>query len=193
MSDVKTRIEQFPAVKSRPDLLVSISVGQGNWATVPWIALLNTRITKSTQEGIYIVYLIATELDRIFLTLNQGTTNLVRELGQREAQKRMLDVANKSRAAIGDLAAAGFILDNKISLGGDSWLAKNYEIGTIAHYDFGASDIPNDEQMNALLKAALDAYDRAVGAPVPEPSAPDIVEPEAPASNCPIQHRRCAL
>ena len=34
MSDVKTRIEQFPAVKSRPDLLVSVSVGQGNWATV---------------------------------------------------------------------------------------------------------------------------------------------------------------
>ena len=88
MSDVKTRIQQFPALKSCPDLLVSISVGQGNWATVPWIALLNTRITKSTQEGIYIVYLIATELDRIFLTLNQGTTNLVRELGQREAQKR---------------------------------------------------------------------------------------------------------
>jgi hypothetical protein len=66
MSDVKTRIEQFPVVKSRPDLLVSISVGQGNWATVPWIALLNTRITKSTQEGVYIVYLIATDLDRIF-------------------------------------------------------------------------------------------------------------------------------
>ncbi len=96
MSDVKTRIEQFPAIKSRPDLLVSISVGQGNWATVPWIALLNTRITKSTQEGIYIVYLVATELDRIFLTLIQGTKNLVRDLGQREAQKRMLDVANKS-------------------------------------------------------------------------------------------------
>jgi hypothetical protein len=181
MSDVKTRIEQFPAVKNRPDLVVSISVGQGNWATVPWIALLNARITKSTQEGVYIVYLIAAELDRIFLTLNQGTTNLVRELGHREARKRMLDVANKSRVAIGDLAAAGFILDNNISLGGDSWLAKNYEMGTIAHYDFGASDIPNDEQMNALLKAALDAYDRAVDAPVSEPSAPDIVEPEVPA------------
>jgi MrcB-like, N-terminal domain len=54
MSAVKTRIEQFAAVKSRPDLLVSISVGQGNWATVPWIAILNTRITKSTQEGVYI-------------------------------------------------------------------------------------------------------------------------------------------
>ena len=98
MSDVKSRLEQFPAVQSRPDLLVNISVGQGNWATVPWIALLNTKITRSTQEGIYVVFLIATELDRIFLTLNQGTTNLVRELGQREAQKRMLDVASKTRA-----------------------------------------------------------------------------------------------
>ena len=98
MSDVKARLEQFPAVQSRPDLLVNISVGQGNWAAVPWIALLNTRITQSTQEGVYVVFLIATELDRIFLTLNQGTTNLVRDLGQREAQKRMLDVASKTRA-----------------------------------------------------------------------------------------------
>ena len=71
-------------------------------------------------------------------------------------------------------------MDNKISLGGDSWLAKNYEIGTIAHYDFGATDIPDDERMNALLKTALDAYDRAVDAPVSEPPAPDIIEPEAP-------------
>ena len=39
---------------------------------------------------------------------------------------------------------------------------------------------PDDDQMNALLKAALDAYDRAVDAPVSEPSAPDIIEPEAP-------------
>jgi MrcB-like, N-terminal domain len=96
MADVKTRLEMFPAVRNRSDLLVSISVGQGNWASVPWIALLNTSVTRSTQEGIYIVFLISHDLGRIFLTLNQGTTNLVRELGQREAQKRMLDVANKT-------------------------------------------------------------------------------------------------
>ena len=109
MSDVKGRLEQFPAVQSRPDLLVNIGVGQGRWAAVPWIALLNTKVTRSTQEGIYVVFLIATELDRIFLTLNQGTTNLVHDLGQREAQKRMLDVAAKTRPLIGDLAAAGFV------------------------------------------------------------------------------------
>ena len=44
---------------------------------MPWIALLNTGVTSSTQAGIYVVFLIATDLNRIFLTLNQGTTNFV--------------------------------------------------------------------------------------------------------------------
>jgi hypothetical protein len=123
MAQVKARLEQFPAVRSRTDLLVSIGVGQGNWAAVPWIALLNTEVTRSTQVGIYVVFLIATDLNRIFLTLNQGTTNLVRELGQRETQKRMLDVASKTRMLVSDLTAVGFVLDNKINLGG-RWLAR---------------------------------------------------------------------
>jgi hypothetical protein len=168
MSNVKGRFEQFPAVQNRPDLQVNISVGQGNWATVPWIALLNTRITQSTQEGVYVVFLITTELDRIFLTLNQGATNLVRELGQAEAQKRMLDVASKTRALVSSLVEDGFALDNEIRLGGGGWLAKNYEVGTIAHIDFKTNDVPADEKMNVLLEAVLDAYDRIVDAPSPE-------------------------
>ena len=183
MSEVKSRLEKFAAVRSRPDLLVNISVGQGNWAAVPWIALLNTKVTRSTQEGMYVVFLIATELDRIFLTLNQGTTNLVHDLGQREAQKRMLDVAGKTRPLIGDLSAAGFVLDNEISLGGGGWLAKNYEIGTIAHADFDANDIPHDDRMNELLEAVLGAYDKVIDAPSAEPQKPGsfrLTAPQAP-------------
>ena len=59
IASLKARLEEFPAVQKRPDLVVSISVGQGNWATVPWIALLNTNVTNSTQEGIYVVFLVA--------------------------------------------------------------------------------------------------------------------------------------
>jgi MrcB-like, N-terminal domain/Magnesium chelatase, subunit ChlI len=180
MFAVKSRLEQFPAVSNRPDLLVNISVGQGNWATVPWIALLNTRITQSTQEGIYVVFLITNNLDRIFLTLNQGTTNLVRELGQPEAQKRMLDVASKTRGTVSNLAALGFLLDNKIELGGGGWLAKNYEIGTIVHIDFKTNELPDDKRINELLEALLDAYDRTVDAPAAEVSGAETVKAEAP-------------
>jgi hypothetical protein len=87
---------------------------------------------------------------------------LVQELGQPEAQKQMLDVANKTRPLIANLVAAGYALDNEIKLGGNGWLAKNYEIGTIAHIDFDIKDVPNDERMNELLEAVLSAYDRAV-------------------------------
>ncbi len=179
MSEVKSRLEQFPAVQSRPNLLVNISVGQGNWATVPWIALLNTKITRSTQEGIYVVFLITTKLDRIFLTLNQGTTTLVRELGQREAQKQMLDVAGKTRTLIPELADAGFLLNNEIDLGGGGWLAKNYEAGTIAHVELPTDAFPSDERLNELLEAVLNAYDRAVDEPTGEKAASG--EPPTPA------------
>jgi hypothetical protein len=187
MSNVKSRLEQFPAVRSRPDLLVNISVGQGNWATVPWIALLNTRITRSTQEGVYVVFLITTGLDRIFLTLNQGTTNLVRELGQREAQMRMLDVASKTRGLVSHLLVAGFVLDNEIKLGGGGWLAKNYEIGTIAHIDFKTNNVPDDERMNELLEAVLEAYDQTVDAPRPELPVPGNIATGAPVPSEPYR------
>jgi hypothetical protein len=117
---------------------------------------------------------------RIFLTLNQGTTNLVNDLGQREAQKRMLDVANKTRMLISDLATAGFVLNNEISLGGGGWLARNYEIGTIAHMDLGVNELPSDERMNELLQVVLDAYDRAVDVPPPEPQSPAVTGDEPP-------------
>jgi hypothetical protein len=181
MSNLKTRLEQFPAVQTRPELLINVSVGLGNWATVPWIAVLNTRITQSTQEGIYIVFLVATNLDRVFLTLNQGTTDLVREHGQHEAHKRMLDVAKKTRPLIFGLADAGFILNNEIELGGTGWLSKNYEVGTIAHVNFGVNEIPDDNRMNELLKAALDAYDRAVDARPIEPATPGAIQPPSSA------------
>jgi hypothetical protein len=195
MSKVKSRLEQFTAVRSRPDLLINISVGLGNWATVPWIAILNTRITQSTREGVFVVLLITADLERIFLTLNQGTTNLVQELGEREAQKRMLDIATKTRGPVSNLVAAGFALDNEIKLGGGGWLAKNYEIGTIAHVDFKTNEVPDDPQMNELLEAVLDAYDRVVDAPAPSPEVPaaGLIVREAPPPRRAVPNGGCTF
>ena len=161
MADVKRQLEQFPAVHRRPNLLVDISVGQGNWADVPWIALLNTKVQRRPKRGCMLSFLL--QLGWIaFLTLNQGATKLVRGLGQREAQKQMMDVAGKMRPLVSELEANGFALDNDIKLGSDTWRPKNYEIGAIAHMKFDLKEVPNDEKMNELLEAVLSAYDRAV-------------------------------
>lgn len=49
-------IRQYPFISDH--IRVQGSVGQGNWATVPWIALMDTRLTGSTQYGEYLVYLL---------------------------------------------------------------------------------------------------------------------------------------
>lgn len=181
MGDVKNCVESFPAVKSRDYLMVNISVGQGNWSAVPWIALLNTTITRSTQEGVYVVFLFSADLKRVFLTLNQGTTNLVRDFGQREAQKRMLDVAAKVRPLAQQLLDSEYRLDNDIHLGAEAWLAKNYEIGTIAHVAFEVGELPDDQRIDKLLQAALDAYDRSAGAASPPLTVVEDVPTSPPA------------
>ena len=55
---------------------VKASVGQGNWATVPWIAVLHPRETTSTQRGTYPVLLISEDLRGVYLTVAQGVTEL---------------------------------------------------------------------------------------------------------------------
>ena len=41
--------------------LIKASAGAGNWADVPWLSILNPAITKSTQSGIYPVYLFRSD------------------------------------------------------------------------------------------------------------------------------------
>lgn len=38
--------------------LTRASVGQGNWAKVPWAAVFDRLITDTAQDGYYVVYLV---------------------------------------------------------------------------------------------------------------------------------------
>lgn len=52
------------------------SVGAGRWTDVPWIAVFDKRITTSAQRGVYIVYLLNKDTKELYLTLNQGATDV---------------------------------------------------------------------------------------------------------------------
>lgn len=52
------------------------SCGAGTWTRYPWIAAYNEEITTTIQRGVYIVYLFSEDISRVYLTLNQGCTNL---------------------------------------------------------------------------------------------------------------------
>jgi 5-methylcytosine-specific restriction protein B len=157
---IVSALKAAPAVEARPNLLIEWSVGKGNWAGVPWIALMDRRETTTTQQGLYVVFLISEDLSEVHLTLNQGTTVLIDSLGQVAGGEQLRARAEAARARIKDLEQAGFALDNQVSLQGEGWRARSYQMGVIAHMTFPASDLPDDGALAAALEAALSAYDQ---------------------------------
>ena len=183
MKQLKSWLENCPPISDRPTIKVRISVGQGGWTKTPWIALLDDRVTRSTQRGIYIVFLVAEDLAVTHLTLNQGLTDLVGRLGQRGAVEEMLKVAQAARPKIAEITAEQFQLDNGISLHSDTTAARNYEVGTIAHLPILRGTVPDDEQMTELLEVLLEAYDCLIeGEEASENPTPMPVEPSQPYS-----------
>src|SRR6516225_5234556 len=63
-----------PVQRRQPNLDVAWSLGQGKWASVPWVACLDRRDTTTTQRSIYVVYLFSEDMSSVYLTLNQGVT-----------------------------------------------------------------------------------------------------------------------
>lgn len=53
---------------------VTGSVGAGNFARYPWVAIFHRKITSQATKGYYIVLLFTDDLQEMYLTLNQGST-----------------------------------------------------------------------------------------------------------------------
>jgi len=53
--------ELLPVLCESAYWLVDASVGKGKWATVPWVAFFDSRVTKSAQQGVYPVIHLSSE------------------------------------------------------------------------------------------------------------------------------------
>lgn len=168
MRELRQWLESSEPIASRSSIKVKISVGQGGWTKTPWIALLDERVTTSTQRGIYIVFLVAEDLSVTYLTLNQGMTDLVARMGQRGAVEEMLRVAAASRPLIAETIADQFAANNEIDLKSDTSAARNYEFGTIAQIALPKDRLPDDAQITRDLATLLGAYDRLIEVPQAE-------------------------
>jgi hypothetical protein len=133
-------------------LLVKASMGAGNWAKVPWVALMDPRETTTTQAGIYCVYLFREDLSGVYLTLNQGVTEPKRLHGTREGRRLLGKTAAEAREVCRYLERSGFTLDDEINLRAARGLGVDYENSTIAYKLYSRGFVPDD----ALLLHDLD-------------------------------------
>ena len=134
--------------------LVKGSVGKGNWAKIPWVGIFDPKITATAQDGVYIVYLLDSDGNTLYLTFNQGSTVLKKDYGKQEAIKRMRQKASK---IISQIDSRGFETNIEFTLGdGDS--AELYQKGTIFYKAYRKGAVPAEEELKADLSKMMDIY-----------------------------------
>ncbi len=145
--------------RKNPSLLVQASPGAGNWANIPWCSILDKRITTSTQEGIYPVFLFKADGSGVYLSLNQGTTKPQKILGKegamKQAQKVINDISNK-------VEYLRHLDQKKLLLNASTPLGKSYEYPNIGAYYYERNTIPPNEDLERDLLKMVDIYEMVV-------------------------------
>lgn len=137
------------------------SAGQSKWARCPWVAVFDRLVTSTAQEGYYVVYLVREDFAGVYLSLNQGVTDLREKYGANAKQAlnvRAADYVAQLSGATGDLHTGPIDL----AAAHLSGLGAHYEVGNIAarYYEFGI--LPSDEQLEADLRRFIDLYSTLV-------------------------------
>jgi len=164
--DLVQLLQSSAFVKEFPTLRVRFSTGQGNWARVPWIAILDDRNTTTTQSGVYCVFLFREDGSGVYLTLAQGVTEPQRRLGAAEGKAELRARARTVRASLGLLEDAGFSLTDDIDLHTGPGLGSDYEVSTIAYKLYEREYVPDDSILSEDLSALIKSYEQMLSASV---------------------------
>ena len=140
----------------REKYLITASVGAGNWAMIPWICIFDRSITTSATKGVYIVYLLSKDSRRLYLTFNQGCTEIRNQHSKRETIEIMHQTAEKIRSMVSN---QGFTASCDIDLGmGLTELGVLYREGTIFYKEYNAEAIPEKEELLDDLSRMMTLY-----------------------------------
>ncbi|MDA2510549.1 DUF3578 domain-containing protein [Bacillus cereus] len=150
-SFVRNDMKKFFANLSFIDMnkyVVKGSVGQTKWANVPWFAIMNQKITKSTQRGYYIVYLFSEDMQRLYLTIAQGVTDTPKEEIEiiKQEIRQHINMSSKVKR------------DDNIFLGTSS-SAKDYANSTVAYIAYDANKMPSEKELVEDLEEMLRYYE----------------------------------
>lgn len=144
---IKRQIPQnLFAYISSDDYIIKGSIGQGNKARTPWIAILDKGITDTPQKSIYLVFLFSSEYKKVYLTLNQGVTEY------NESGKKLTDHIIENRERIRNLlniSYPNFNKDNDLDVSDE-----RYKQGAI-YYTLWDGD---DKHCKELLDQYINVY-----------------------------------
>lgn len=138
------------------DLQVQGKDGTGLKTEIPWIRLHSAARSRRPTDGWYVVYLFSAEGDRLYLSINQGTTRWdgaeFRPRPAHELRSRVLWARRR-------LAPQGLVPSRwheRIHLDARrSHLGPAYELGNVGAIEYLLDDVPDDQVLVHDLAEAL--------------------------------------
>lgn len=154
-NDIPRKLYETGLVNSS-NYLVTGSVGQGNWAMIPWVCIFDRSITTTATKGVYIVYLLEKDGNSLYLTFNQGCTDIRNSHSKRETIRIMREKASE---IVSRIDSRGFQTDERINLGeGVSSLGELYQKGTIFYKEYRKNAIPSEAELRNDLANMMEIY-----------------------------------
>jgi len=142
------------------------SAGKGNWASVPWVALLEPKLTSSAHEGFYVVYLFRAGMDGLYLSLNQGVTGLRSRWGE-AARRDLQERGGKLRTLVPD-SPSQFDAVGRIDLDAPRRIQRPrfYESASVIARYYPMSALPQEAELRQDLDELVVYYEQLVAHPI---------------------------
>lgn len=150
----ENEIRKITDLETHSKYLVKASIGQGNWADVPWVAFFDEEITNSTQSGIYPVFLLKSDATGFYLSLIHGTTKLSQEF--KPKSRYIEELENRKRLLRTNLDSGWS--QSTLELNSTTDTGRSYENASIISKYYDASDLPKNESLITDIKELLSIY-----------------------------------
>jgi hypothetical protein len=138
------------------------SGGKGLATYTPWVGFFDPDETTDPQEGVYVVFIFAEDLQSVTLTLNQGMEHLRHELGDSGARQRLAADAATLRVELPQHEIAD--LETSLSLASKGARQAAYVAGNIVARRYETATLPDDTTLRTDLDRVLRLYAEAVAA-----------------------------
>ena len=137
------------------------SAGQSTWTRSPWAAVFDLQITDSAQRGYYPAFLFREDLSGVYLSLNQGMTE-IKESYKSDAKEALRSRAEDFRARLGKVVGAFNQSSIDLKPATTSSDSAFYEAGNIIAKFYPINDVPDEAILKSDLHEILVLYKRLI-------------------------------
>lgn len=135
------------------------SVGQGQWAVIPWVCIFDKRITTTATKGYYIVILFQADMSGFYLSLNQGWTYYRDKYPKRKiAKEKIQNISTMLQEKLQEIPSK--FTNEPINLKSNADLPEGYELGNIISRYYSKDSLPTNREILKDIEDLLVMYEQ---------------------------------